>query len=609
MYAATGWMENWPYVAAPFVFYFFTVFWLLVMGDHGDERNPLKMFFKRISVSLERITGHPGWSMAGALTGLLMLGVAVLGLYWDVAWHIDFGRDKELFTPSHTMILLGLGGMMVTSIIAVIFATLDKAPVGFRFAGLTIPWSALMFAVLGMGGVAAFPLDNLWHEAYGVDVTLWSPTHLQLVAGGALGPIALLLMILEGRRQADPTPLGYGIEALTAGAVLTGLTTFQGEFDFGVPQFQALYLPILISLAAGFALVVARLALGTGGAIAAVVMFLVLRGSIALLVGAALNHTVPRFPLYVAAAVCVEVVAALAGTARTLRFGVISGAALGTIGLVAEGVWIDASGWLDTSPRLAVPATVLGLLAGVSAAVLGAGLGRAWRRGDDVAATPVPLAALALAGLGVVAVLAVPLPRNVGDVDAVIRLTPEAGGSEAKVDVELIPADAADKAISLGVMSWQGGGREWHPLEEVGAGRYTTEEAVPITGSWKSMVSLLRGSEVMAAPVYMPEDEEIGAAAVPALPERRIAFARNTDVLLREAKDGPAWPALLSYLGVGLVTALWVGLFTLTGRKVSDPEDGSTGGTFTGHQPPDVHEAPPFRYAYTGAGASHATRP
>ena len=40
-----------------------------------------------------------------------MLLIAVIGFYWDVAWHIDFGRDtKNLFTPPHVMILVGLWG-------------------------------------------------------------------------------------------------------------------------------------------------------------------------------------------------------------------------------------------------------------------------------------------------------------------------------------------------------------------------------------------------------------------------------------------------------------------------------------------------------------------
>ena len=54
------------------------------------------------------------------------------------------------------------------------------------------------------------------------------------------------------------------------GAFLIGLSTFQAEFDFGVPQFSLLFGPILVMLAASVALVAARLWAGPGGALLAV---------------------------------------------------------------------------------------------------------------------------------------------------------------------------------------------------------------------------------------------------------------------------------------------------------------------------------------------------
>jgi hypothetical protein len=379
-------------------------------------------------------------------------------------------------------------------------------------------------------------------------------------------------MLLEGRSQASPRALGRIIEATTGGAVLVGLSTFQGEFDFGVPQFQALYLPVLFAVVMGFGLVLVRMALGRGGALASVAAFIVLRVSLALLVGGALNHTTPRFPLYLVGGICVEVVAYLLGTDKTLRFALVAGATAGTIGLAGEMLFVDASGWFEVDPSVMfLPALVLCLVAATAAAVLGAGLGRSWRKvAGGQASTPMPLAALAVAGLAVIVALALPLPRNVGKVDAVIRLEPV--GDMAKVAVTVTPADAADDATAFGVMSWQGGGRVWAELEKTGPGQWATTKAVPITGTWKSMVSLQRADEVMAAAVYLPADPEINASEVPALPERSTPFVRNTDILLRETKDGPAWPAMLAYAGVALIAAIWVGLFAFTGRRLADAD-------------------------------------
>ena len=557
--------DQWLYVAAPLFAYGLASLGLAAWGwgEGAAKGHPVTGFFRAISWSLHRLTGLAGWSMAGALTGLTAAGIAAVGLYWDVAWHIDLGRDDELFTPSHTMILIGLNGLVFAAAIAVLFANLDRGD-----GRLRVPWSALVLGALGVGASAAFPLDDLWHRAYGVDVTLWSPTHLQLIAGGSLSPIAVWLMIREGRRGPSgaepfqPTVLGRAIEVLSFGAILTGLSIVQGEFDFGVPQFQVLYQPVLIAAAAGLGLVAARIALGRGGALLAVVGFLVLRGIFALLVGGALNHTVPRFPLYLVAALAVEAVAFGLGTERRARFALTGGAAVATVGLGAELVWIQVSGWGSPTATGLPVALALSLAAGTTAAVLGAALvGGAVPSGRRLR----PLA-VAGAGLGLVLVLAVPLPRDVGAVEAVIGLDRIEG--EAMVTVQLDPPGAAEDASLFGLVAWQGGGRVLADLDRVGPGRYVSSRPIPVSGTWKSMVGLQRGNEVMAAPIYLPADPEIGASAVPAQAERRVAFSRNTDILLREAKDGPAWPALLSYAGVAVVLGLWLALFTRAASRV-----------------------------------------
>jgi len=579
--------DQWVYVAAPLFAYGVISLGLAAWGwgEGAEGGNPASTFFRSISFSLNRITGLPGWSMAGVLTGLTAAGIAAVGVYWDVAWHIDNGRDKNLFTPSHTMILLGLNGLVFAAFIAVLFATLDR-PEGTRRSRLRVPWSAVVLGSLGLGASAAFPLDNLWHKAYGVDVTLWSPTHLQLIAGGALSPIAIWLMIREGRREEGSVPTGLcrAIEILSFGAILTGLAIVQGEFDFGVPQFQVLYQPLLISAAGGMALVAARIVLGRGGAALTVLGFLVLRGTFALLVGGPLNHTVPRFPLYVVAALAVEVVALVLGTDGRLRFAAVSGVAVATVGLAAELAWINLSGWGSPTVNGLPFAVLLSIVAAVAAAIIGATL---VQRAVPPAGPGLRPLAVAVAGVALLVVLAIPLPRNVGQVTAVIRLDRLDG--EATVSVQLEPASAAEGASQFGVISWQGGGRVLADFHEVGPGRFVSSKTIPVNGRWKSMVGLQRGDEVMAAPIYLPADPEIGASLIPAQAERRVAFSRNTDVLLREGKDGPAWPALASYAGLTLVVALWLWMFaraaSVSGPKDPGPGPGPGGGDRVGLRP------------------------
>ena len=591
MIAASEWgWSAWAWLVLPLASYGLISLTLFAFG-RTDETNPIRFFFGQIGDTLQRITGYPGWSMAGVLSGLLMLLIAMIGFYWDVAWHVDNGRDQQLFTPSHVMILVGLGGLIYAAGIAVLFASLERAETAIKIGALRIPWAAVLLTALGLGGVVAFPLDAMWHDAYGVDVTLWSPPHIQLVASGSLATIALWIMVAEARPYAVPTTFGRFLHVLTAGTVLVGMSTLQAEFDYGVPQFQVLYLPLLVMIAAGFTLVAARNGLGPWGAVKVVAVYLVLRGLLALALGGVMHHTVPHFPLYLGSALVVEAVAWWLTTERPLRFAVVAGAAVGTVGLLTELTWLrvwsfEASGRFPVD--LAIKVALLAPVAAVAAAILGSGLGRAIAKLPD----NVPVAAMAVSGVALLGVLAFPLPRDVGPVSATVRL--QQVGAMANVEVVLDPPDAARRATAFAVSSWQGGSEVVQAdLERVGAGRYVASRPVPVTGSWKTMVSLQRGDEVMGVPVYLPADPEIGAPAVPAVPERTERFVRNTTILLREVRPGPAGAAVAAYTGLATLVAIWVALIAVGAGRVP-PVPPSSGG-WSATRPPARVGVPPLQ--------------
>ena len=199
----------------------------------------------------------------------------------------------------------------------------------------------------------------------------------------------------------------------------------------------------------------------------------------------------------------------------------------------------------------------------MAAALVGTALGGAVAKARET----IPAAALAAAGVALLGTLAFPLPRDVGPVTATVRL--QQVGSMANVDVTLDPPDAARRATAFAVTSWQGGSETISAdLNMVSAGRYTSSRPLPVTGSWKTMVSLQRGDEVMAVPVYLPADPEIGAPEVPAVPERTEKFVRNTTILLREVKGGPAGAAIAAYSGLAVVVATFIALIAITARRV-----------------------------------------
>src|SRR5436309_1016498 len=211
------------------------------------------------------------------------------------------------------------------------------------------PLGGLLIFLCGGFALLGFPLDDVWHTLFGQDVTLWGPTHILMIGGASLATLGAWVLLIEGQRarhladapvRANEALLTRLRAASMGGAFLLGLSSLQGEFDYGVPQFQLLYQPILLMLAAGIGLVVARIRIGRYGALQAVAFFLAVRGLLTLAIGPGLGQSTLHFPLYIAEALIVEAVATrISPTERPLTLGVGSGVVIGTVGLAAEWAW------------------------------------------------------------------------------------------------------------------------------------------------------------------------------------------------------------------------------------------------------------------------------
>ncbi len=222
-------------------------------------------------------------------------------MYWDVSLHIDNGRDPgPLANPAHYLILVGLYGALLAGALSIALAPERPSRSAIHLGdGWWAPAGGLMIAACGAFALTGFPLDDLWHRLFGQDVTLWGPTHLMLIGGGSLATLGAMALLSEGvaasgRRSEKGPPLILRIRrAMLVGGFLVALSTFQGEFDFGVPQFRLVLHPTLEMLAAGIGLVTARVYLGRGGALSAVGGFLIIRGFLALIVGVVFGQTIP----------------------------------------------------------------------------------------------------------------------------------------------------------------------------------------------------------------------------------------------------------------------------------------------------------------------------
>jgi hypothetical protein len=527
----------------------------------------------RAAAFAERKSGLPGWAaLPSAIAGAALL-VALIGMYWDISLHIDNGRDAgPLANPAHYLILIGLFGVLFAGLVACCLPREKPSDVAVRIApGWYAPLGGVLMVGCGAFSLAGFPLDDFWHRIFGQDVTLWGPTHLMLIGGASLSTIAAWVLFVEGTARRGPSvkrlPLAKLRQAGLAGGLLVGLSTFQAEFDFGVPQFRLLFHPILLMLAAGIALTLARVRIGRGGALIAALAYIAIRGLVTLLVGPVWGQTTPHMPLYLAEAVLVELVALRVSTQRPIVFGAAAGAAIGTVGLATEWAWSHI--WMPVEwPAALLPeAALLGFATAVAAGVVGGAMARSL--GDSVEG-PLPRPqrlSLAAAATVLVAALAFALPVTEGEpVSAQVSVDEARPAPQREVNatVKLDPADAADDTEWFNVTAWQGGGSRIVRMRRIAPGTYRTEEPVPVHGSWKSIVRLHRGDAIVGMPLFMPEDRAIPAAEVPAPPRFERAFALDTENLQREQKDGVGGGlTLAAYLIVLAIAAAMVGALAI----------------------------------------------
>lgn len=545
----------------------------IVLGLFGAaHRSGRTQVLTRLGALSERVTGLPSWAAFPAAFAGGALLLAVFGFYWDVATHIDDGRDPGPFAnPAHYFIIFGLLGIAVAGYLGALLSTQRQSPTAIRVReGWHIPLGTVLLMVCGLIAVAGFPLDDMWHRLFGQDVTLWGPTHIQMVGGAALSTLALWVLLVEGMRTVSASGKELTArhrlpETALAGAFLIGLSALQAEFDYSVPQFRLLFHPVMLAIAAAGALVPARIRLGRGGALKAVALFLVVRGILSLVVGPVFGHTTLHFPLYIVEAILIELVALRVSPARHLRFGAIAGALIGTIGVAAEWLWSEAWMTMSWTPSL-FPEIGLAFIAGVAGGLLGGYIGRSLDAPREMERAPRWFGFVV--GAALVASLAIPLAVTGVDATATIELdNPQGKMTRATVAVD--PPRLADDAEWFNVTAWQGGGSVIADLEATSPGVYRTE-SFPIHGDWKALIRLHTGSSIVAVPVYLPADPGIPADEVPA--ESRVVrdFVPDKQILLREAKDTPRWMSVAGNAALGLIVTVWIAALAWGLRRMAN---------------------------------------
>jgi hypothetical protein len=549
----------------------FSVLVLLGEAQRRGRRTPLGT----LAAFSSRVSGLPIWAaLPLAVTGISLVG-ALFGYMWDVSLHIDRGRDAGPFAnPSHYFILAGLYGIVAGGYLSTVLVHRGERPgrSAIRIApNYEVPLGGALITAAGSFALFGFPLDDIWHRLFGQDVTLWGPTHLIMLSGGLLTLVGAAILFEEGvavsgrRRKsraasnggvpkADRTPLArladlipsiplWPTRALLAGGFLAGLSIYQGEFDYGVPQFELVLQPLMLAGSAALALVTARVWIGKGGALGAVAWYLLIRGAVWLIVGPILGETHPAMPLYLPEAVIVELLA-LALVRRPLLFGPMAGVAIGTLGFAAEWPWVNAIFPIHWNAGLLPEGPIVAAVAGAACGTIGALFGLALKRQlpERPRLTPVLAAGSLAVVMGCFAFgLADRTPTGASAQITLTEVKP-APQREVLATVRFSPADVTDGASWVREIAWQGGGLVGAPLERIGDGVYRTPEPLPVYGKWKSALRIENGHTLLGVPIYAPADAAIPLPAVPALASFTRPLENDRQLLQRERKrDVPGW--------------------------------------------------------------------
>ncbi len=206
----------------------------------------------RLAKGERRLRRVAAWTM------LFFLLQGELGAIWDREWHFYVGRDW-FWTPPHTLIYSCVSGAGLIAFAVVLIDTVRyyrrrpgvddtstisvlkifHAPSGFVLAG---------FGALGT--LIAAPLDNYWHEMYGIDIALWAPFHLMGITGALIAIVGMVYVFASEAAYERERTIIYrflGLSLLEWGTIfiLAGLMNFIliGFLQFPIAIFGLLVIP------------------------------------------------------------------------------------------------------------------------------------------------------------------------------------------------------------------------------------------------------------------------------------------------------------------------------------------------------------------------------
>ena len=160
----------------------------------------------------------------------------VVGIIWDISWHMTIGRDT-FWTPAHmcTYLAAAIVGVTCGSVaLKTTFAgtSADRAR-SVHFWGFRAPLGAWICVWGSFAMLTSAPFDNWWHNAYGLDVKIISPPHSLLVLGMVSIVVGAMVWTLAWQNRVDDAALERRLARLfvyDAGLMVTMAAVFITEF-------------------------------------------------------------------------------------------------------------------------------------------------------------------------------------------------------------------------------------------------------------------------------------------------------------------------------------------------------------------------------------------
>jgi len=137
---------------------------------------------------------------------LVAASLIVVGVIWDISWHMSIGRDT-LFSPPHLATYAAAAIVGVTcgwlALHTTFRGTAEERARTVGFWGFRAPLGAWICVWGAIAMLTSAPFDDWWHNAYGLDVKILSPPHVLLAFGMYAIVVGALVMTLAARSAAD----------------------------------------------------------------------------------------------------------------------------------------------------------------------------------------------------------------------------------------------------------------------------------------------------------------------------------------------------------------------------------------------------------------------